>query len=99
MYCENETCRRIGLSKAEVEKDHKSGRILCLGCYKLANPDWSPTPQTEMIPAAPVLPMTGFGYAVSLDSMRGFSAQVSYGEVSLELVVPHRTLKTFMGAR
>ncbi len=102
MYCENQTCRRIGLTKAEVEKDQKSGLLLCLGCYSLSNPGWQPTAGTtaEIIP----LPVRGnvgpkLGYAVSLDSFRGFSAQVSFGDIALEFTVPQRSLEEFLGPR
>jgi hypothetical protein len=98
MYCEK--CRKTGLTKAEVEKDPNSKQILCLGCYSLANPGWHPTTETSMVPAPEVPPpVPGFGYAVCLDSMRGFSAQVSYGQTTLELVIPQTTLKSFLGER
>jgi hypothetical protein len=95
MFCEH--CRKVGLLKAEVEKDHNSGMILCLGCYSLANPGWSPTPVKGPLSVLPLPLQIGLGYAVSLDSFRGFSAQISFGEVALELTIPHRTLKNFLG--
>lgn len=103
MYCENHTCRRVGLNKAEVEKDQKSGLLLCLGCYSLANPDWRPPPAPvtgEIVPFPSTRPQEpAFDYTFSFDSFRGLSAQVTFGEVAFEVTVPQRALKGLLGAR
>lgn len=95
MHCENNSCRRTGLLKSEVEKDADSGNILCLGCYAIKHPGWTPV-QAETQQLDQVQPAR-MGYAVSLDSFRGFSAQVSHGDVTLELNVPQRALKQIFG--
>ena len=92
MHCENQNCRKTGLTKAEVEKDTKRNMILCTGCFALSNPDLI-AQLPEVVSEMREPPVDGVGYHLSLDSVRGLSAQVSYGDVALELNVPHRTLR------
>lgn len=98
MYCENTNCRRTGLTKSEVERDKNTNLILCLGCYALANPGWSPDTQQALALSPIAEPVPKLGYSLTVDSVRGISALLSYGDIGLELVVPRRTLRSALGA-
>lgn len=89
-YCENIHCRKTGLRKEDVELDRELRAVLCHGCYALRHPGWKPPEEVVVMPGVHTNPdgSPALGYGISFDNYRGLSAFLSYGEVSLELIVP-----------
>ena len=86
-WCENDTCMKTGLRKADVEFCDDTKKVLCHGCYALAHPAWMPPVEiVDMTDSTPARPKVG--YVLQMSDQDGLRAKLSYGGLSLTFHAP-----------
>jgi hypothetical protein len=96
-WCQNQKCRKQGLSKNDVEFCEDTKMVLCTGCYALRHPGWMPP--NDFVVGAPqtaaVVPE--FSYELHFTSGDGFSARVAFGDLVLGVHAPMEEIRRYFG--
>jgi hypothetical protein len=96
-WCENPTCGKKGLRKADVEFDENMNMVLCHGCYVQAHPGWMPPVEVvdlrDVVPQAPQV-----GYSFNFSDKDGLKASLSYGDISISFHAPTEDLRRLLGS-
>lgn len=97
-WCENESCGKDGLRKADIEFCDTTRKVLCHGCYSLVHPGWVPPAEyvdlSEVVPStARLVPLPRIGFALQITDADGIKAQVSYGRANLAFHAPMEEIK------
>lgn len=99
-WCQNPSCKKDGLRKADVEFDDTSKLILCHGCYALMHPGWIPPAEyvdvSDRVPSVALL-RPHVGFAIQVTDQEGLKAKISYGGASLAIHVPTEDFKKTFG--
>lgn len=102
-WCENPSCLKNGLRKADIEFCDESRKVLCHGCYALMHPGWVPPEEyvdmTDTVPRVVrnIAPEPRLGFAIQVTDREGFRARISYGGANIAFHAPAGDLKRLLG--
>lgn len=97
-WCENESCCKNNLRKADVEFCEVTHKVLCHGCYVVIHPEWSPS-ECDDVAAKMYLDSldSKIGFAIQITDNDGIKAQISYGGASIAFHAPTMEIKKIFG--